>query len=110
MPIEPFTQLQKIGTSKGSRRVCLWNKRMADAGFPIGQAIEIRQIDSDHLHIVPVRESRRKVSRVLNHGQILPVIPIKETRKIDLSGLGDPGGTVTVSIQKNLISISGKGS
>ena len=104
-----LTQQQKIGTSKGKLRVCIWNRALIDCGFSIGQPIEVRQIDADHIHIVPVGESRRKVSRVVNHGKILPVIDIKETKSISLQGMGEAGGMVSVSIMPNLISISGKG-
>ena len=97
-------QRQKIGQSKGTRRVCLWNKKMIEAGFAIGQPILVRA-NSSRIIVTVDNAGKRKVSRVVNHGNVLPVIDIKETKSIDLSGLGDIGDGVTVSIAKGKITI-----
>ena len=120
-------QTQRIGQSKGKRRVTLWNRALNDAGFPAGTRIAIVADTVAHnLTILPNRiavpdpsnddgftlsdiEPRpRKVSSVLNHGKRLPVIDLKEGKKLDLSHLGDIGGSVTVSIQPGIITITRK--
>ena len=95
------SQLQKIGQSKGARRVCLWNRVMIDCGFPIGQPIE-RFFEHDpatggeFLSITPNDAARKKVSRVGNHGNVLRVIDMKENKSLDLDSLGDIGDSVRV--------------
>ena len=108
-----LTQTQKIGQSKGARRICLWNRAMIECGFPIGQPIELvwaiideERYDEFVLSIVPVSSSRKKVSRVVNHGNILPVIDMKENKSLDLSDLGDIGDTVTVEFKDGEIRIT----
>jgi len=98
------TQFQKIGSSKGKRRVCLWNKKLIGAGFPIGQPIHI-EIFWDAVWILPDPNGKRKVSRVMNHGNELPVIDLKETNSLDLSSLGEIGGKVEVTISDGRIII-----
>lgn len=83
------TQTAKVG--KGPR-VCLWNrKNLPAAGFDIGTPIEIARFPGDgyptHIAItIGTGASRRKVSRVRNHGNILPVIDLKGPI---VAGLGD---------------------
>lgn len=98
------TQFQKIGSSKGKRRVCLWNKKIGEAGFPIGQPIQI-QVTWGMVLIFPDPNGKRKVSRVMNHGNELPVIDLKETKSLDLSSLGEIGGKVEVTISDGRIII-----
>jgi len=95
------TQNQKIGKSKGARRVCLWNRIMIDCGFPIGQPIELffehdPATGGEFLCITPNDAARKKVSRVVNHGNVLPVIDIKENKSLDLDSLGNIGDSVRV--------------
>lgn len=108
-----LTQTQKIGQSKGSRRICLWNKAMIECGFPIGQPIEIGfELDittGDEFLFIRCQApqfARKKVSRVVNHGNILPVIDMKENKSLDLSPLGNIGDTVTVEIKDGEIRIT----
>ena len=98
-------QTQKIGKSKDARRVCIWNRAMIDAGFPIGQPISITA-KGQKVIIEPVKESRKKVSGVTNHGNLLPVIDMKETKSLSLSGLGDIGDTVQIAINDGRITVS----
>tara|TARA_Y100001963_G_scaffold122057_1_gene171109 strand:- start:1394 stop:1765 length:372 start_codon:yes stop_codon:yes gene_type:complete len=98
-------QQQKIGKSKDKRRVTIWNRAMIDAGFPIGQQINV-SIRRGSVIIVPADDSRRKVSGVMNHGNRLPVIDLKETGSLDLSTLGNPGDSVTVTIARDRITVS----
>ena len=91
------SQTPKIGQSKGARRVCLWNRVMIDCGFPIGQPITVVMVACSNVCLItPTDTARKKVSRVVNHGNVLPVIDLKETKSLDLSPLGDIGDTVRV--------------
>lgn len=99
-------QTQRIGNSKGKRRVCLWHRAMIDAGFPIGQPISIKVSTGGKVTIRPVDESRKRVSRVVNHGNVLPVIDLKETKTISLASVGEVGDEVRVRIASNLITIT----
>ena len=102
-------QTQRIGQSKGKRRVTLWNRALNDAGFPAGTRIAILADTVAHdLTILPDLDGSRKVSAVKNHGNDLPVIDLKENGKLDLSHLGDIGGNVTVSIEPGIITITRK--
>ena len=100
-------QKQKIGRSKGARRVCLWSRQMIDAGFAIGAAIRI-ETSGQSVRVLPDVNGARKVSRVMNHGNELPVIDLKETKKLNLALLGEIGGEVIVKIEQNLITIKRK--
>ena len=97
---------QKIGTSKGRRRVCLWNRSMIDAGFSIGKPITINAKGNSILVRLD-KHGNRKVSGVMNHGNRLPVIDLKETRLLSLAGLGEIGQKVYVKIEANKITITG---
>ena len=102
-------KIQKIGKSKDKRRVCLWNRKLIELGFPIGQTIHVwtsqtRGGEGD-IRIRPDKNGTRKVSRVMNHGNELPVIDLKQTNSLDLSGLGEIGGKVAVRISQGLITI-----
>ena len=94
-------QTQNIG-GNATRRVCLWNRKLTDAGFGIGTRIEIKNL-SRRITITPSAEGARKVSRVINHGNELPVIDLKETRAISFAGWG---AKVRVVIVKNKITIT----
>ena len=99
-------QTQKIGSSKGARRVCLWNKKLINAGFSIGTPIRITNCDVlKRVEIEPHIYGKRKVSRVMNHGNELPVIDLKETKSLSLAMLGEIGGKVSVSIEAGKITI-----
>ena len=100
-----MTQKQKIGASKGAGRICLWNRAMLTNGFPIGQTIGIKQTGTA-LIIVPDKKGTRKVSGVMNHGNRLPVIDLKQTKSLDIGALGNVGDSVNVEISKNQITIS----
>ena len=102
-------QVQKIGTSKGASRVCLWNRVMKECGFEIGTPIDISD-DGGRITITPSDDPKaRKVSRVMNHGNALPVIDLKQTRRLDVSTLGNPGDEVTVSFKAGRIVITAGG-
>ena len=102
-------QTQRIGQSKGKRRVTLWNRALNDAGFPAGTRIAIVADTVAHdLTILPDLDGSRKVSAVMNHGNDLPVIDLKEGKKLDLSHLGDIQASVTVSIEPEIITITRK--
>ena len=94
-------QTQNIG-GNATRRVCLLNRKLTDAGFGIGTRIEIKNL-SRRITITPSAEGARKVSRVINHGNELPVIDLKETRAISFAGWG---AKVRVVIVKNKITIT----
>ena len=79
---------------------------MIDAGFPIGQPISIKVSTGGKVTIRPVDESRKRVSRVVNHGNVLPVIDLKETKTISLASVGEVGDEVRVRIASNLITIT----
>lgn len=98
-------QSQRIGTNRGNARVCLWNRALAEAGFGIGMPISIAA-SRGGVTIVPDPASKRRVSRVTNHGNELPVIDLKTTRSLDLSVLGEPGGTVRVVVATDRIRIT----
>jgi len=97
-------QIQKIGSSKGARRVCLWNKKLIDAGFSIGRPIAI-SASTSAINVTIDANGKRKVSKVMNHGNELPVIDLKETKSLSLAMLGDIGGKVSVSIEAGKITI-----
>jgi hypothetical protein len=94
-------QTQKI-TGNATRRVCLWNRKLTDAGFGIGTRIEIG-VSARRITITPCADGARKVSRVMNHGNELAVIDLKENRSISFTGWGD---RVRVVIVKNKITIT----
>ncbi len=100
-----MTQKQKIGRSKGARRICLWNRAMIKNGFEYGQPICIAVENGARL-MVYAKAGPRKVSKVMNHGNELPVIDLKETKSLDFSFLGEVGDKVVVSIQPGKITIS----
>mgnify|MGYP003130369889 FL=1 len=84
-------QIQKIG--QAGTRVCLWNPRLAQLGFPIGTPINIR-VTPRRIVITPVAEARRKVAKVTNHGKVLPVIDLKQTKQIRFDGWGESARVV----------------
>lgn len=97
-------QNQKIGGS-AKRRVCLWNKKLCDAGFTPGAFITVNQ-SGKRITVELCDEStkgKRKVSAVTNHGNRLPVIDLKETSKISFDGWGD---TADVVVTKGRIQIT----
>ena len=93
---EIMIQKQKIGASKGLGRICLWNRKMIEAGFPIGQRITIYDAGADLIIIKPDDGGKRKVSGVMNHGKQLPVIDLKQTKAVNIAKLGGIGDSVTV--------------
>ena len=83
-------QTAKVGANKGQPRVCLWNHRnLPAAGFHIGTPIDVTRIPGDGCATQVVitigdETSRRKVSRVKNHGNVLPVIDLKGSVVADM--------------------------
>lgn len=88
---------------------------MIDAGFDYGTPIVIachkttRSVFGDVIPsaivITPSAEpTKRKVSRVMNHGKALPVLDL---RGDVIAHLGNIGDTVGVVITKNKITITG---
>ena len=99
------TKKQKIGASKGSRRICLWSLELNRIGLTSGTPLMVypcpfkEQSGQPAIVIRPCvegEEARRKVSRVMNHGKELPVIDLKETRSLSLELLGEIGDMVQV--------------
>ena len=98
-------KLQKIGSSKGARRICLWSLELNKIGLTSGTPLMVYpcpfKADSGQAALV-IRpcvggeESRRKVSRVMNHGKELPVIDLKATKSLSLELLGEIGDKVKV--------------
>ena len=72
------TQTAKVGQNKGKPRICLWNRHnLPAAGFDVGTPINVVR-SGNVIHItIGSEDSGRKVSRVKNHGKILPVIDLK---------------------------------
>tara|TARA_Y100001963_G_C6691454_1_gene404833 strand:+ start:549 stop:869 length:321 start_codon:yes stop_codon:yes gene_type:complete len=98
------TQKARIGQNKQKKRVCLWNPKLVDAGFDYGVAIATKQ-RGNMLTITPSAEpTRRKVSRVMNHGKPLPVLDLRGEL---VENLGNVGDSVSVVITKNKITITG---
>ena len=100
-------QNQKIGASNSKPRVCLWNRIMIECGFTVGQPYVIYQKGSV-IELTPDAHGVRKVSRVMNHGNELPVIDLKQTGSLDVSALGSVGGTVEVEFRHGKIVIKGE--
>jgi hypothetical protein len=82
------TQTVKVGKYRKveNNRICLWNRNHLPAsGFSIGTPIDINREDGTKsnvgFHVIRITignsDSRRKVSKVSNHGNTLPVIDIK---------------------------------
>ena len=99
------TKKQKIGASKGARRICLWSLELNRIGLTSGTPLMVypcpfkEQSGQPALVIRPCvegEESRRKVSRVINHGKELPVVDLKETKSLSLELLGEIGDKVQV--------------
>ena len=88
---------QKIGSSKGARRICLWSLELNKIGLTSGTPINLRW---ESIGLVIERSAdkdvSRKVSRVMNHGKELPVIDLKETKSFSLASLGEIGDKVHV--------------
>ena len=99
-------QKQKIGASKGLGRICLWNRKMIEAGFPIGQRITIYDAGADLIIIKPDDGGKRKVSGVMNHGKQLPVIDLKQTKAVNIAKLGGIGDMVLVEISFGEITLA----
>ena len=83
---DTLDQIQKVG--QAGTRVCLWNRRLATLGFPIGTPIKIHATPR-RIVITPVTEARRKVAKVTNHGRVLPVIDLKQNKNVRFDGWGD---------------------
>ena len=101
-------QEQKIGQSGGKPRICLWNRKLIECGFGIGQTFLIKQITALMgvcVQLTPSVDGKRKVSRVVNHGNELPVIDLKHTKSLDIAALGDTGDKVSVEFLTNKIII-----
>jgi len=71
-------QTQKVGSVLGKARVCLWNRKIETlVGFTIGQPINIKRNPKSVVITAGNGDSTRKVSRVKNKGNVLPVIDLK---------------------------------
>lgn len=97
-----FSQTQKVGRSKDQPRVTIWNRRIETlAGFEIGSPIDIEKTKSGSLVITAGDEqSTRRVARVKNHGNVLPVIDVKGTLVSQFGSHVDVtfvAGTITIS-------------
>ena len=74
-------QIQKVGNGP---RVCLLNRKLINAGFEIGAKIKVTESDTGEIIVTLDDNGKKKVSRVMNHGKVLPVIDIKATKSIPL--------------------------
>jgi hypothetical protein len=97
------SKLQKIGSSKGARRICLWSLELNRIGLTSGTPITLKWEGSIGALIIERsadKDVRRKVSRVMNHGKELPVIDLKETKSLSLAPLGEIGDKVNVEFRE----------
>ena len=100
-PILLLNQTQKVGSNS---RICLWNRKLNDAGFQSGTPIKIEAINGV-IKITKDKNAKRKVSKVINHGNELPVIDLKNTKALPLAEMFSQGDKVNVSISSDLIEI-----
>ena len=77
---------------------------MIAAGFSVGQGISIKA-NSSQVVVRTDETGKRRVSKVMNHGKVLPVIDLKETKSLDLSRLGEIGDGVLVNIEAGKITL-----
>ena len=103
-PILLLNQTQKVGSNS---RICLWNRKLNDAGFQSGTPIKIEAINGV-IKITKDKNAKRKVSKVINHGNELPVIDLKNTKALPLAEMFSQGDKVNVSIASGLIEIKRK--
>ena len=111
---------KKVGRSSGKPRIDLWSKKMIEAGFDFGTPLSIEWTMTGGGGRIAVRpppaRTRRdstamgevlgkRVSRVMNHGEPLPVIDLKSTKALPLEGLFIIGETITYEISDRLIVI-----
>lgn len=96
-----LNQTQKVGSNS---RICLWNRKLNDAGFQSGTPIKIEAINGV-IKITKDKNAKRKVSKVINHGNELPVIDLKNTKALPLAEMFTQGDKVNVSIASDLIEI-----
>ena len=97
------TKKQKIGASKGARRICLWSLKLNEIGLTSGTPIALRWEGSIGALVIERsadKEVKRKVSRVMNHGKELPVIDLRETKSLSLANLGEIGDKVHVEFRE----------
>ena len=96
-----LSQTQKVGSNS---RICLWNRKLNDANFKSGTPIKIEAINGV-IKITRDPNAKRKVSKVINHGNELPVIDLKNTKALPLAEMFSQGDKVSVNIASDLIEI-----
>ena len=96
-----LSQTQKVGSNS---RICLWNRKLNDAGFQSGTPIKIEAINGV-IKITKDPNAKRKVSKVINHGNELPVIDLKTTKALPLAEMFSQGDKVSVKVASGIIKI-----
>ena len=96
-----LSQTQKVGSNS---RICLWNRKLNDAGFQSGTPIKIEAINGI-IKITKDPNAKRKVSKVINHGNELPVIDLKTTKALPLAEMFSQGDKVSVKVASGIIKI-----
>lgn len=96
-----LSQTQKVGSNS---RICLWNRKLNDAGFQSGTPIKIEAINGI-IKITKDPNAKRKVSKVINHGNELPVIDLKTTKALPLAKMFSQGDKVSVKVASGIIKI-----
>ena len=99
-----LSQTQKVGSNS---RICLWNRKLNEAGFQSGTPIKIKAVNGV-IKITKDPSAKRKVSKVINHGNELPVIDLKNTKALPLAEMFSQGDKVSVNIASNFIEIKRK--
>lgn len=99
-----LSQTQKVGSNS---RICLWNRKLNEAGFQSGTPIKIKAVNGV-IKITKDPNAKRKVSKVINHGNELPVIDLKNTKALPLAEMFLQGDKVSVSISSDFIEIKRK--
>lgn len=99
-----LSQTQKVGSNS---RICLWNRKLNEAGFQSGTPIKIKAVNGV-IKITKDPNAKRKVSKVINHGNELPVIDLKNTKALPLAEMFSQGDKVNVSISSDFIEIKRK--
>lgn len=88
-------------------RICLWNRKLNEAGFQSGTPIKIKAVNGV-IKITKDPNAKRKVSKVINHGNELPVIDLKNTKALPLVEMFSQGDKVSVNIASDFIEIKRK--
>ena len=92
---------QRIGTNRRQPRLTLWNRKLIAAGFGFGQPVALT-VGKTSLTVIPDANGKRRVLRVMNHGNELPVL---EFLGKWIGHVGQPGDTVQITVEPGQITI-----